>query len=262
VKIAKLASGKPESLALITNGNLFSFKDQGKYLMTPKWMDFGGPDKGKGVNTVVIAGHAIRKNQLGNIELIFVSTLDPQFSKTLDATIGYNVGAHGTYDPKHPYAGNFGIYAGQPRADNLAAFGVGHGIARELERIVGWKKGENLTVEQIEAVTVAQMKTAIEDAFQKDHLDRWVNEFHKLYGGRRKGAIEPDALYFIPEYGGFNTDSLLQTGKGPSKPLPTSIEVFEQLRKEAKLPKGAELDTWLRENRENYVDALGRPPTK
>jgi hypothetical protein len=258
-KLAKefLNKGFAEAFA---EANVESFKRQAKYLMAPKWMDFGGPESGKGTNTVVVAGHSIRKNQLGNIEFMFIATLNPNSSKDIDSLIAYRSGEQGTY--KHPYyQSNFGNFAGAFRADNLAAFGVGHGIARELQLIMGWDKNKIPTLEQINTVTEKDMETAIKAAFEKEKLTRWVNEFNARYGGKNKGRIDPDALYFIPEHGGFNTDSInAKEAKEPDKILPTSIEAFAQLKKKAMLDEGSTLDDWLKKNRENYLDPHGLPP--
>jgi hypothetical protein len=237
-----------------------SFKRQAKYLMAPKWMDFEGPQSGKGINTVAVAGYSLRKNQLGNTEFGFVATLNPRFSKSIDTLIAYQFGEEGKY--RHPYyQSNFGDFAGKPRADNLAAIGVGHGVARELQLIMGWDKDKAPTLDQIDTVTEEKMDAAINAAFDKDkNLKRWVNEYHKIYGGGNKDRIDPDALFFIPEHGGFNTDSTnAKTAKKPQKEPPTSIEAFDQLKKESGLKEGRALDDWLKKNRENYLDPHGLP---
>jgi len=122
------------------------FLQQVKYWMAPKWMDFGGPAAGKGVNTVVLAGHAIRKNQLGNIEFGFIVNALPVPGKggIAPITAGYVIGGNGTYGKTHPYHENFGEFQGLQRADNLAAFGVGRGIFRDLESKPIWKKIKDL----------------------------------------------------------------------------------------------------------------------
>jgi len=134
-------------------------------------------------------------------------------------------------------------------------------VARELQLIMGWDKNKIPTLEQIKSVTTDQMRDAVKAAFEDEKLRRWVNEFNKLYGGKNKGRIDPDALYFIPEHGGFNTDSINAKGaKPPEKTLSTSIEAFDQLKKESGLNEGSALDEWLKKNRENYTHPHGLPP--
>ncbi|OWK43780.1 phage portal protein family protein [Fimbriiglobus ruber] len=45
------------------------------YLAAPKWMDFGSPQEGKGVNTVVVHGQVLRRNILGNIEFGLIAAI-------------------------------------------------------------------------------------------------------------------------------------------------------------------------------------------
>jgi hypothetical protein len=228
--------------------------------MAAKWMDFGGPADGKGVNTVVVAGNVLRKNQLGNITFMFIADLYPVVSNGTDASLGYGqgqVGQGARYSG--PYSSNYGNYADKPRADNLAAFGIGHGLSRELEIIAGWNKDQTPTLAQVKAFTVAQMTKAIENVFKDASVARRVNTYHRKYPTWWSSVtIMPGALYFVPEWKGFNTQSLKSSVRPPTKPIKTSIEAFNDIKKASGLGEGAELDIWLKKELENYMLPAGR----
>ena len=139
-------------MANAETNNLLSFFHQAKYYMAPKWMDFGSPSEGKGVNTVVVAGRVLRKNQLGNIEFgVIVNLLPPPGfsakgvkyqSGVKEAYEGFarnNDEGH-TYVKNDPHSVNYGVYKGLNRADNLAAFGVGYGIQEDIDKLPIMKK--------------------------------------------------------------------------------------------------------------------------
>src|SRR5262249_32395198 len=157
-----------------------TYYHQVKYLLSPKWMDFGSPKSGRGVNTVVLEDTVLRKNQLGNIELGIISTIanvpqgldlafalrgDRQHSEDRNdfwppfqpakflasyfflyasadelLSIAY-FRVGGRYHESHPHSTSFGMFTEAWRADNLAAFGVGNAIAEELKKLPSMKDG-------------------------------------------------------------------------------------------------------------------------
>ena len=210
-------------------------------MMSPKWLVIPG-GQGKGVNTVVIAGRVIRKNILGNIEFGFIS--DPLMfpPKNLrPVPIAWN--GTGNYDvskipEQHPYVDNFGDFKGFYRADNLAAFGVGHGIAHDLSESATWKALQGKLAQGLSpsetADLVKEVKKIIVGLLRSDEaLDRRVNKYreilvdeltnvrtkmndpvigikgsfeakYSLPGNLQDVRINPNAMFFIAEYKGFN----------------------------------------------------------
>jgi hypothetical protein len=235
--------------------------------MCQKWMDFGSPSDGKGINTVVLAGHTIRKNQLGNMELLVIASLirPANLNDKQVAVIGYAVGANGTYDANHPHEENFGPYSGLHRADNLAAFGIGNAIAEEIMKSPGWRKNHY--------PTEAEILAAIKKVFSnKKRLEEAVNKYVRFYilsTGSLRAVIGVDALFFIPEFGSFNTDSCKHPMPLPKYQGPNSIDYFTkvlypawQSYKRKKIGSGGipyEFAEWVREYRENYKDPKGLP---
>jgi hypothetical protein len=61
----------------VENNSLGGYGHQAADLMTHKWIDFGGPDKGRGVNTVRLGKTVFTKNQLGNFALLFIGRIWP-----------------------------------------------------------------------------------------------------------------------------------------------------------------------------------------
>jgi hypothetical protein len=144
-----------------------------------------------------------------------------------------------------------------PRADNLAAFGVGRAIAEEIQKLDCWKNDGIPTSDQV--------KTIIKRLFSdKDALATAVNEFHRYLDG--KPEIQTDALFFSPRYGGFNINSLKENKKLETYKGLGSIEYFTKdisgaYRKYSKVAADdltpLELDEWLRYHRENYTHPKG-----
>jgi RHS repeat-associated protein len=212
--------------------DLEDFKEQAAHYLAPKWMDFGSPGEGKGVNTVVVANRVLRKNILGNIELGVISDLMPP---DMPAVMGNNpiefaylgmlftnADDVSTYWTKHYHNENYGDFKGVVRADNLAAFGVGTAIStdlrtsaaatmKEIQAQVKEGKFKGLTDKQQDVLTQA-VATSLKGLFSDDKaLQQSVNTYNKLLSKRLGSGdltIPIEALFFIPEYGGFNTDSL------------------------------------------------------
>lgn len=179
-----------------------------------------------------------------------------------------------TYWKDHPYSKNFGGFKELYRADNLAAYGVGHGIATEIKRLPIWRKievqsrrGEKVLTNAEREQMVKDVGTILKDLFSNEAaLARRVNKYHTYFeekSGIAKVTIPVDALFFIPEYGGFNTDGLKINAESVYTDKPTSRLYFEKTIEPAynayvKNEKAASrpplgLDQWLRVSRENYV---------
>jgi hypothetical protein len=58
------------------------FIDQAKDMMSHKWINFGTPTSGKGLNTVVVRGMVLHKKQLGNMAFTVVGTVLPPEGKS------------------------------------------------------------------------------------------------------------------------------------------------------------------------------------
>jgi RHS repeat-associated protein len=264
--------------------DLRDFKKQVAYYLAPKWIDFGSPDHGRGVNTVVVERRVLRKNQLGNIEFGIISDLmPPPLPGIIKNPIEFAYGGTLFNDPtpvftywtEHFHSDNFGKFKGLVRADNLAAYGVGHGIAtylrlnaagtlKEIQRDVRGGKFEGLTKAQRQQLT-KQVAAALRAFFATDDnaLGRRVNTYNKLLSKKLDSGelrIPIKALFFVPEYdGGFNTESLTRSGvKNPVKL--TSREYFEKVLQPAYEQykkdlgdRAFDIDDWLRKYREDYA---------
>jgi len=266
--------------------DLEDFKKQAAYYLSPKWHDFGSPKEGRGVNTVVVEGRVLRKNQLGNIELGVISDLMapllPWIAGNSPIEFAYlgtriyrklllNPDAVSTYWTDHRWKANYGDFVGLVRADNLAAFGVGHGIysdiktsaaatLKQIQEDVKAGRFNKLTDGQrkkLEDAVAASVKRIFTDA---DTLGRRVNKYNAVLSkklGRGKLKIKSNALFFIPEYGGFNTDSLKPnktpyTGKNS---IDYFKEVLEPLYKQYQKDLGDsayDIDQWVRKYHEDY----------
>jgi hypothetical protein len=219
LKIVTEKGGPTEGVA-----NLAAFYLQGKYAMSDKWMDFRSPDSGKGVNTVILAGKILRKNQLGNIEFQVIGTLlPPPFFASAEkvAAKGYDIGP--TYAKRHPHSRTYKGFQDLYRADNLAAFGVGNAIAERIEQLASWKDKREVSVEQL--------KTIITDLFANEPaMKKAVNQYSYLLAnklGKKSVTIGIDALTTVPTDGGFNTQSLTPS-KGPPYKGPTGEAYYDK----------------------------------
>ncbi|MCE9534651.1 MAG: hypothetical protein K8T89_26550, partial [Planctomycetes bacterium] len=179
----------------------FYLERQAPFLMAPKWLDFRSPEKGRGVNTVVIEGVPLRKNILGNIEFGLISSLYPFKGWTGDRMISqaYTAAIVGRYNPDHPHSVNMGAFRGLKRADNLAAFGVGEALGREIEKLDSFKTKGYPTQEEV--------REALDTVFQRANLEQAAGRYSKLVGPNE--TLTTKTLTFIEYYGGFNTESLL-----------------------------------------------------
>ncbi len=258
-----------------------AFKNQVAYQLAPKWMDFGSPTTGQGVNTVVLADRVLRKNILGNIEFGIISDLLPPAGFPKHPVAYFYGGAFGA-GSGYPAAGsnytqpffskNFGGFKGSARADNLAAFGVGHGLAVEIKKLPVWAKfvtaartGKAVVLTAAERTQfTADVKNIIVKLLADNAaMARRVNKYQALLkaklGANAIAKIPVDALFFIPEYGGFNTESL-NPSKTPYKGPLTSREYFQKTLQpeyqqyKAKYANRAYLiDDWLQKYREDYA---------
>lgn len=76
-----------------------------------------------------------------------------------------------------------------------------------------------------------------------------------------QNTIAPDALFFIAEYGGFNTDSLDKSNSEPATFQQSGV-YFEKVLMPAfnnRPDKTIKLDDWLRQQRENYKAYIALP---
>ncbi len=217
-----------------------SLVNQAKYLAAPKWIDFKS-GTGKGANTVVLAGHVLRKNQLGNIEFGVLISAIPTFGTNVTneptpatavqyarkGAYDYSVGTVLTYQ-NHPWAedgweSDLGKWKGTPRVDNLAAFSVGYEIVKKMKAAGTFdKKAEEQK---------ADVKKIISDIFaNKESLDQAVNNFpDQTFGRKLTGAN----LFFILASGvPFNTDSLAKNITGKKYEGPSSIDAAKDLKNE------------------------------
>jgi hypothetical protein len=246
--------------------DLFSFRYQAKYLMCPKWIDFGGPQEGRGVNTVVLADRCLRKNVLGNIELLVVGTVLPT-SAGVDFTVHYPYFFPNgcTYFEDHPYADNFGPWKGKVRADNLAAFGVGNEIGERILKRLGLNPNSTMAARHAALMRLRPnvVRRIIEDVLKNEQvLTDAVNRYKDSFSELPKGAsFTPDTLTFIPEFGGFNTNSCKPVKGNTYRGTQTSREYFkEHLEKPYNDYKARtywitrdSFDTWLEKCCEDYT---------
>jgi hypothetical protein len=140
--------------------DLLEFADQAANDMSYKWIDYGGPVTGRGVNTVVLAGRALRRNILGNISLTFVGAI---------------LGPEGFTTKVLENAASLGKGVEKVFADPLAA------------RIL------KLAVTVDNEVKPAMFGYSI---IPYHRVDRWgVYRFEERLGGTRKVAAESFAIY-------------------------------------------------------------------
>lgn len=172
-----------QTTALSALEDISSFARQAADKLSYKWIDFGGPDAGKGVNTVVVGDYVLRKNQLGNMGVRVIGTLFPPRGTPLQ--FGSNIpeiGGFAQLADKFPGANDvkarldadkikidsnidrvalLAYMAANPsigltpdvvggfdgrvyRADNLAAMGIG--------RLIAWKFFEGLRSKTYERI--------------------------------------------------------------------------------------------------------------
>jgi RHS repeat-associated protein len=199
-----------------------AFRFQAAYLLSAKWMDFGGPDSGKGVHTVSIANRVvIRKNQLGNMEFAMIATLYTPGGLTSDdwaVEKAREIPGVQKYDSKHPYGKNmYGKWAEYERADNLAAFGVGWEIAQRIRKLDSFKKQG--------VPTEAEVKVILNELFKDDKaLDAATKHYQKY--SSHKGGLGLEDLTFIPNFGGFNTQNLTLSGAEYGAGNKTGIDYY------------------------------------
>jgi hypothetical protein len=237
-----------------------AFRDQAADTMSYKWMNFGGPVEGNGVNTVVLGNAALRKNQLGNLAFMVVGTMYPpsnfalteargrlrrqnrdrdaravldrrNYDSSIDiiAQIGYAVAPVYEDDSR----GKFGESVF--RADNLAAFGVG--------RLIAWSFMKELAASDDEARKIFEEKAKTQEgraelcqkmekvlrklfdssAESNQELAKAVNAFQKFQPVPGAPRIGLDALTFTPDYGGFNFNSVSRNGVKVFSPGVSSV---------------------------------------
>jgi hypothetical protein len=265
-----------------------TYKYQVKYLVSDKWMDFGSPNQGKGMNTVILGDRVLRKNQLGNIILGVLAAI-AEFPSDLVDKDGVNpVGAmtadkspdnmmayawhqvaqrydwfrkDGTDKEKedkgyHPHADNWYLFQGERRADNLAAIGVGVTIGEQIKAKMA--RGKIPSPEVISEIVEKLMKDDVA-------LEKAVNRYSDWYGQK----FTVNTLTTIEYYGGFNTNSLQPDKNTPKYEGPNGIDYFNNVldpahkkymkeRQDAGY-EGYKIDWWLKKYRENYKNPKGLP---
>lgn len=224
--------------------SIFLFRDQAAYNMAYKWMDFiiQGCGTEKCEHTVLLADLCIRKNQLGNIMFMIVGSIYPPFpfSRQGVAQQGYKINK-GRYPKDHPHAENYGIFAGTPRTDNLAAFSFGTYIGENWNRLTSYK----------------DLETFLQKAYQNKEA---FNYYTNLMDGEKGIPTEIDLrnLTFVPEYGGFRTSECKKCNapraeKWQGKSSFEARKYLFKTHKEYKQEGGKmEIDEWLKFNYENY----------
>jgi RHS repeat-associated protein len=229
-----------DAFMVYCGADLFNYKEQAAHLMNYKWMSFTPDGTGMGKNTVVLAGEILRKNQLGNIALLVVGTLlpvqtpgklTPWTPTDIVEYVYVDKPAVSTYLKTHPHASNYGVFKGLYRADNLAAFGVGTAIARNIEKIPGWDGRKTSSKTMKEILTVDKVKECITKVLGDADAFKEATLTYKQFLPKGFVTMDPKVLTFIPEYGvrGFNTNDLKTSKKvynGPS-----SIEYWSTLQK-------------------------------
>jgi hypothetical protein len=264
---------------------------QAPWLMAPKWFDFGSPEQGKGMNTVVVHELPLRKNQLGNIEFGVVGNLYPvanwDGTKVMQVTYENFVEK---YDPTHPYSENGKSFKGLRRADNVAAFGVGAAIADEIRGLRSFGVTGYPTQAEVKRILVGLFSDPLA-------LGRASQRYASFLGDEGK-TMSLDTLTFIEYYDGFNTASLKvdpnqrpfivdknhtirffmetlfpQARKAMNKNLTATAKFLEVppinikqldpgIWMTRKTPDEKAIDEWLRVNHENYAHPRGSPPKK
>ncbi len=241
--------------------------------MSYKWMPFSGfgatAGRGRGINTVTLAGRVVQSKQLGNFGFGLISQLDPPKILTplqcarfaygmktgfppFDAIPGLNPLQTHRYEANHPHAETYGWFKGELRSENLAWFGVGDEVAvRILKTHPEWWK---LNEPQFAAEVEKHLRAVLEDK----NLGAIVNRFNGLMEHHlgHPVTIGVDALYFAPEYGGFNTNSLLpKMQRGNVYPVAaTSGEKYDrELRERYEVDR----DAWRQQNIVIWVQGKG-----
>jgi RHS repeat-associated protein len=217
---AERAKRKLELNDLGPGVNQGGFYAQGKYGMSAKWMAFGGPKEGVAANTVAVCGIPLKKNQLGNIELLIVATLYPPGGELSPRSVSwiskFLLPGMGTYDSSHPQSDLFGRYTGKSRTDNVAAFGVGTEIGEMLSETEGFQSTGVPTVEEVKAI--------LAKVFTPQGLADGVNRHSLVLLGRKIGV---EALTSIPTPTGlYNTRSLLPSSERYDPSNQTGINYF------------------------------------
>jgi RHS repeat-associated protein len=204
----------------------FMYRDILRDEMSYKWMSFeskmSAVGTGRGVNTVVLANNVIISKELGNFGFGLITRLDPPKNlTTLQATqmvYGIKSGSFAVdrmseplqthrYEADHPWASTYGGFAGALRGENLAWFAVGDEVgARILQAHPKWWE---LTREDF----ATEVKKHLSDVLNDDKITLTINRFQPLLAfhlGGQKVPIGKNALFFRPEHGGFNTNSLAE----------------------------------------------------
>ena len=189
----------------------------------------------------------VRKNVLGNMAFGFIARMVPAYPlRWLEFPpdqIKYAYG-EGLYDPKHPHAKNCGPFAGARRCDNLVAFALGY--------YFGAPPG----------ITPPIFKETPEEFAAHLALllsDPAIVSLYATLCGKVGKHISGDTLTFIPEYGGFNTQSCKRCMNSDGSPAiyrkkTSSIAEFEAIEKlYNKSRTKLSLDDWLRGQLEDYV---------
>ena len=116
---------------------IWKHRERFKYGLSYKWLKFESQGEDGSLcpmncpNTVTLCGYCVPKNQLGNIALMRVLYNKDPYG-VHDSKINYAWSLAETYPSEHPHRSQFGEWAGKPRADNAAAFGLGNHIASNL----------------------------------------------------------------------------------------------------------------------------------
>ena len=233
----------------LQGANPLTWQYNAKYNMSYKWMNFSAPGccTGKCKNTVMFSGICIRKNQLGNIAFGFISRMRPPFPvatnsrppfpETHPIAAGYNLGS--TYSPGHPYSANFGNFAGVNRADNLAAFSLGYNL--------GSPPGFDIPIfnpNQDQVNAFLSLASGTDGGYQN---------YTSIYGPDARNKITKDTFTFVPEYGGFNTQSCKPCNATYDNPG-SSKDGFESIKNIFNnMGQGTSLDDWLKNTFEDYT---------
>ena len=248
IDIAKVSVGQGELKTRIDE-----FRIQAAYLMAHKWMPFEEGTKcatGRCVNTVMLAGICIRKNQLGNMMFGIIGAMyppgGPPFQTGPDVMrFGYSLGSK--YDPNHPFAANSGASKGLNRADNLAAFGIGSTLASSFS--AGKVDANNFS--QLLSTTMASPAA--------------LNACASLYPTGATPTLTLKELAYAPEFGGFNTMSCRpcqDVSKGAVVKSGVTSAVFGMsLRKywADKTGKTESFDKWVQKKFEDYSKPYKAP---
>lgn len=226
------------------------WKQQVKYLMAHKWMDFhyDGCGLGKCVNTVQLGGTCIRKNQLGNIAFGMAAqiwTPEPFYDTYGAIEKGYSLGS--THGGAYGEA-NFPGQVGRPRYDNLAAFGFGSLMGVQIRARGG-----------LSSMTLDDFTKSLNKFFKTPNV---INLYSELAGPAMASKLAPDSLTHIPEFGGYNTASCREctTPGADDWFIPfSSIGYYQTMYHDtkSKFRSPPEFDAFLKNSYENYVIPQG-----